>query len=142
MTSVEYQHLVEFLGGKFTEMDRRFDEVNGRLDRVDGRLDGVDARLGEVYRRFTEMDRRFDEVDLRLTELRQEMLGHFDAIYHRFERLEQEYYAITQALRRIEAGLADERGRREILERALAELKEHVAKLQSRIEDIEQRLGR
>ena len=114
MTSVEYQQLVEFLGRQFTEVDRRFGEVN----------------------------RRFDEVDLRFTELRQEMLGHFDAIYHRFERLEQEYYAITQALRRIEAGLADERGRREILERALAELKQHVAALQSRIEEIEQRLGR
>jgi len=114
MTSVEYQQLVEFLGRHFTEVDRRFGEVN----------------------------RRFDEVDLRFTELRQEMLGHFDAIYHRFERLEQEYYAITQALRRIEAGLADERGRREILERALAELKQHVAALQSRIEEIEQRLGR
>ena len=128
MTSVEYQQLVEFLGRQFTEIDRRFGEVDGRL--------------GEVYRRFTEMDRRFDEVDLGLTELRQEMLGHFDAIYHRFERLEQEYYAITQALRRIEAGLADDRGRREILERDLAELKQHVATLQSRIQDIEQRLGR
>ena len=93
-------------------------------------------------RRFTEIDRRFDEVDLRFTELRQEMLGHFDEIYRRFERLEQEYHAITQALRRIEAGLTDERGRREILERALAELKQHVASLQSRIEEIEQRLGR
>ncbi len=30
------------------------------------------------------------------------------------DRLEQEYYAITQALRRIEAGLTDEHGRREI----------------------------
>ena len=114
MTAVEYQQLVEFLGRQFTEVDRRFGEVN----------------------------RRFDEADLRSTELRQEMLGHFDAIYHRFERLEQEYHAITQALRRIEAGLADERGRREILERALAELKQHVAALQSRIEEIEQRLGR
>ena len=114
MTSTEYQQLVEFLGRQFTEIDRRFGEVN----------------------------HRFDEVDLRFTELRHEMLGHFDAIYHRFERLEQEYHAITQALRRIEAGLADERGRREILERALAELKQHVAALQSRIEEIEQRLGR
>jgi chromosome segregation ATPase len=120
MTSTEYQQLVEFLGRQFTEMDRRF---------------------GEVSQRFTAIDRRFDEVDHRFTELRQEMLGHFDAIYQRFERLEQEYHAITQALRRIEAGMADERGRREILERALAELKEHVAALQSRIEDIEQRLG-
>ena len=63
MTSAEYQQLVESL-------ERQFSAVG---------------------RRFTEMDRRFDEVDLRVTELRQDMLGHFDAIYHRFERLEQEY---------------------------------------------------
>jgi hypothetical protein len=63
MTSAEYQQLVESLERQFTEIGRR----------------------------FTEMDRRFDEVDLRVTELRQDMLGHFDAIYHRFERLEQEY---------------------------------------------------
>jgi hypothetical protein len=30
-------------------------------------------------------------------ELRQETLGHFDAIYHRFERREQEYHAIRSA---------------------------------------------
>ena len=114
MTSAEYQQLVESLDRQFTEIGHR----------------------------FTEMDRRFDEADLRVTELRQDMLGHFDAIYHRFERLEQEYHAITQALRRIEAGLADERGRREILEGALAELKQHVVVLQSRIEEIEQRIGR
>jgi len=70
------------------------------------------------------------------------MLGHFDEIYRRLERLEQECHAITQALRRIEAGLAGESGRREILERDLAELKQHVAALQSRIEEIEQRLRR
>ena len=93
-------------------------------------------------RQFTEVDHRFDEVDLRFTELRQDMLGHFDEIYRRLERLEQEYHAITQALRRIEAGLVGESGRREILERDLAELKQHVAALQSRIEEIEQRLGR
>ena len=93
-------------------------------------------------RQFTEIDRRFAEVDRQFTELRHDMLGHFDEIYRRFERLEQEYQMITQALRRIEAGLADERGRREILQRDLAELKQHVAALQSRIEEIEQRLGR
>jgi hypothetical protein len=37
--------------------------------------------------------------------------------------------------------MADERRRREILERDLAELKRHVADLRSRIEEIEQRLG-
>ena len=93
-------------------------------------------------RQFSEIDHRFDEVNRQFTELRHDMLGHFDEIYRRFERLEQESHAITQALRRIEAGLADERGRREILERDLAELKQHVAALQSRIEEIEQHLGR
>jgi hypothetical protein len=35
---------------------------------------------------------------------------------------------------------ADERGRREILERDLTELKRHLALLQSKIDEIEQRL--
>ena len=95
-----------------------------------------------LVHQFTEVDRRFTEMDLKFTELRHEMLGHFDEIYRRFERLEQEYHAITQALRRIEAALADEGGRREIIEHDLAALKQHVAALQSRIEEIEQRLGR
>ena len=107
MTSTEYEQLVEFLG-----------------------------------RRFTDVDRRFGAVERSITELRQELLGHFDELHWRLERLEQEYHAITQGLRRIEAGLADERGRREIFERDLAELKQHVAALQSRIEEIEQRLAR
>jgi len=93
-------------------------------------------------RQFAEIDRRFDTMDGQFGELRREMLGHFDEIYRRFEGLEQEYHAIAQGLRRIEAGLADESGRREILQHDLAELKQQVAALQTRIEDIEQRLGR
>jgi chromosome segregation ATPase len=107
MTPVEYEQLVEFLGPRFTAIDRRFDGIDGQI-----------------------------------AELRREMLGDFDEIYRRLERLEQEYHTITQALRRIEARLADETGRREIFARDLAELKEQAAALQSRIEEVEQRLGR
>ena len=121
MTPAEYQQLVEFLGQRFEDIDRRFTQIDGR---------------------FTQIDRRFTELHDELAELRREMLGHFDALYRRMERLEQEYQATTPALRRIEAGLADERGRREILERDLAALKEHVTTLQARIEEIEERLGR
>jgi chromosome segregation ATPase len=149
MTSAEYQQLVESLDRQSTELSRQSTEIGRQsteLSRQSTELGRQSTELNrqstEIGRRFTEMDRRFDEADLRVTELRQDMLGHFDAIYHRFERLEQEGHAITQALRRIEAGLADERGRREILERAVAELKQHVTVLQSRIEEIEQRLGR
>jgi chromosome segregation ATPase len=92
-------------------------------------------------RQFTGIDRRFDGVDRQLTDLRHESLGHFDDIYGRFERLEQEYQAITQALRRIEVGLGEDPARRESLLRDLAELRQHVLVLQSRIEGIEQRLA-
>ncbi|HSF05195.1 MAG TPA: hypothetical protein VLG10_05330 [Methylomirabilota bacterium] len=91
--------------------------------------------------RFGEIDRRFDEVDRQLAEVRQEMLGHFDETYRRLERLEQEYQAITQVLRRLEAAVAGEGRRREIIERDLAELKANVAALQGRIAALEQRLS-
>src|SRR6185503_16446568 len=102
-------------------------------------IEFLGRQFAEVDRRFDAMDRHFTQV---LADLRQEMVEHFDEIYRRFERLEQEYQAILQALRRIEARLADETGRREMLERDLAELKDRVAALQSRIDDLEQRLGR
>ena len=90
--------------------------------------------------RFDAIDRRFDATDRRFDELRAEILGHFDELYRRLERLEQEYVAITQALRRIEAVLLDEGARRDRLEQDLASLRENVAVLRARIDDIERRL--
>ena len=74
MASAEYQQMVELLTRQATGMTRQFVDVG----------------------------RRFNEIALGVTTLRQEVLGHFDDVYRRFERLEQEYQAITQALRRIE----------------------------------------
>lgn len=62
--------------------------------------------------------------------------------YRRLERLEREFHMIAQGLRRIEASLGDESARRDILTRDLLELKQQMAALQSRIEDIEARLAR
>ena len=119
MSPSEYQDLVAFLGERFETIDRRFDAMD---------------------RRFEAMDRRFDAMDRRFGELRAEMLGHFDELYRRLERLEQEYVAITQALRRIEAVLLDEGAQRERLEQDLASLRENLAVLRARIDDIEKRL--
>jgi uncharacterized membrane-anchored protein YhcB (DUF1043 family) len=90
--------------------------------------------------RFEVIDRRVEALDRKFDEFRAEVLGHFDEIYRRLERLEQEYQAITQTLRRIEARLVDERTRREMLERDLATLRENIAVLNARIADIERRL--
>jgi len=74
MTSPEYEQLVKLLTRQATGMTRQ----------------------------FADADRRFNEIALGVTTLRQEVLDHFDDVYRRFERLEPEYQAITQALRRIE----------------------------------------
>ena len=84
MSPTEYQELVTFIG-------RRFDVIADRFDGVERRFDALHAHLDERFR---------------------EVYGHFDEVYRRLERLEQEYYAITESLRRIEAILADERARR------------------------------
>ena len=119
MLAPEYQQLIAFLGERFETIDRRFDTID---------------------RRFDAFDRSFEAFDRRIDELRGEILGHFDELYRRLERLEHEYQAITQTLRRIEALMADERARREILERDLATLRANVDVLNARIEDIERRL--
>ena len=93
--------------------------------------------LGE---RFATIDWRFEAIDRRFDELGAEMLGHFDELYRRLDRLEQEYVAINQALCRIEAALLDERARRERLEQDLVSLRENLAVLRARIDDIERRL--
>ncbi len=120
MTSTEYQQLVEFLTGQFANVDRRFVEVDRRIASLERRVDDG----------FAQVDEKFGEV-----------LGHLDEIYRRLERLEQEYHTISQQLRRIEAGVADDLGRRQIVERDLAELKERVAVLQGRINELERRFG-
>jgi chromosome segregation ATPase len=119
MSAPEHQQLIAFLGERFETIDRRFDTID---------------------RRFDAFDRRFEAFDRRIDELRGEILGHFDELYRRLERLEHEYQAIIQTLRRIEALMADERAQREILERDLATLRANVDVLNARIEDIERRL--
>jgi nitrate reductase assembly molybdenum cofactor insertion protein NarJ len=61
---------------------------------------------------FAGIDRRFDGLREELHIHFRETHGHFDEIYRRLERLEQEYQAIVQALRRIEALMTEEGGRR------------------------------
>ena len=89
---------------------------------------------------FAGIDRRFDGLREQLHSHFRETHGHFDEIYRRLERLEQEYQAIVQALRRIEALMTEEGGRRELLERRLDSLRQQLAALQLRIDDLEQRL--
>ena len=131
----------------FAALHRRFDAVDAKLEAHDAKLAAHDAKLEAHDRQFEQIALRFDEVFRRLDEQDakrdaqfREILGHFDAIYRRLDRLEQEYLMITEGIRRVEAMLLDEQGKREMLERRLAGLKTDVAALQARIEAVERRL--
>jgi chromosome segregation ATPase len=154
MTNSEYQQLVEFLGRQFAEVDGRFTQVDGRFAQVDARFALLDQRLLRFDECFQTIDQQFGTMDRRLVTMEQrfeagfdaveqqlrDILGHLDAIYGRLERLEQEYHAITQGLRRIELLLADERTKREILARGVLELKQRIAGLQARVDELERRI--
>jgi len=129
MTNDEYQQLIEFLGRKFEAIDRQFEAIDQRFEGMGRRFDAMDRRFDAVEAKLGEHDERFRDI-----------LGHFDQLYRRLERLEQEYHVILQGLRRIEDMLADEKVKREVLERGLEELKHHVAALQARIQELEQRV--
>ena len=131
----------------FSAIHRRFDAVDQRFDAVDQRLDAVDAKLAAHDRTFDRFARILDEFrrqsaeqEARNEERFREILGHFDAVYHRLDKIEQEYLMLKEGIRRIEAMLLDEQGKREALERRLAGLKTDVVALQARIEAIERRL--
>jgi hypothetical protein len=74
MTPTEFPDLIEFLGHRFEAIAARFDGVDRRFDAMQGQLDGN----------------------------HREALGHFDEVSRRLERLDQQYVAVTPALRRLE----------------------------------------
>ena len=86
-----------------------------------------------------DIERIVGGVDSRVTELRQEMLSHFDGIYKRFDRLENEYQAVSAALKRLEDRVAavEQKLDRMALRSELVELKARVATLEDRIAQLE-----
>ena len=119
MTDSEYQRLVELLGTKFAEIDRRLTGVDRRFDESDRRIDSLAGRQEEGFRKI---------------------LGHFDELYRRLERLEAESFAIVQALRRIETLIGSERAQREVLGQSVDHLRRQIADLQARLDAVEARL--
>ena len=90
--------------------------------------------------RFEAIDRRFEALEHRIETGFREIYRHFETIYARLERLEQEYQTIVEGLRRIEALLAHEIARRELLERRVDELKTQMGALEARIEAVERHI--
>jgi archaellum component FlaC len=111
MESREYLLLIDLINARFDDVNARFDGIDTRLAGIDTQLVGIDTRLARhdtsisaFGHEFGRMHRRFDEAEATFAAFRSETTGHFDAIYRRFERLEQEYHALTEGMRRLERG--------------------------------------
>ena len=140
MTDSEYQQLVEFLSARFAEIDRRFTDIDHRFMEIGGQFTEIGSRFTEIGSRFTETDRRIDRLAVRQEEQFREILAHFDELYRRLERLESEYFAIVQTLRRIETLIGSEQAQREVLGQSVDYLRRQIADLQARLDAVEARL--
>ena len=84
---------------------------------------------------------QFGQIEKRLDRLDGQMLGHFDAIYQRFDKLETEYQMIVAGLRRVEEQLDVLVEDKRRVRSELQDLKTRVDALQGQIRAIEERLG-
>jgi len=127
MSPSEHQELVEFLTGQFARADRRFPrrsheltlELSRRLTAIADQIASFRAGGGAAPGRFRPLRRDLPDA------------GAAGAGILRY----------LQQLRRIEGAVTDDRQRGDVLERELEALRERVAALQARLDDIDRRLG-
>jgi len=111
------------------------ESLEPKLNQIDRRLVRIDVRLNEHDTRFDRIEKKLEEHDDKFRDI----MTHFDQMYQRFERLETEYYAISAALGRLEKRV-DHFVEKTEFEKEVFDLKGRVQILQSRIEEIENRL--
>lgn len=72
--------------------------VSPEFERLRSEIALVRVDLGDEIRRTRE------ELSGKTNALQNDMLSHFDGVYHRFDRLESEHYALAEPVARLEAG--------------------------------------
>jgi len=87
---------------------------------------------------FTEIKKDQTENRGKLTDI----IGHFDSVYQKFDRLEDEYHAITHGLKRIEEQLEGDVRNREDIEIRFQELKRQFEEMQLKMTMIEQEIAK
>ena len=80
MTNDEYRQLIEFLTGKFGEVETGFARVHARFAEVDARFAQVDARFAQIDRRFAQVDAQFLDVNLQIRQLSERVGAEFDEV--------------------------------------------------------------
>ena len=119
MTNDEYQQLLEFLGGKFDEVDRRFESM-------DRRFEAVDVNLAETRRHFDVVAEGLRGEIQQVAEGHQFLVDGQARIMDRMDRMERELGAM------IRFSYAELDRRIRTLEEGFATLQERVARVETR----------
>ncbi len=120
--------LLDFYG-KVLEPKFRF--LEEKLIGVEGKLIGVEERLTGVEGKLTEHDDKFALI-----------LDHIDALYQRFERLEEEYRLIVHGMEQIEKAVGVSAYKPDTLRKDIASMKTKLSDLQKRLEQLEKQAAR
>lgn len=91
------------------------------------------ARFGELI--LPQVRDEIGAVTEELRSFRRDTLTHFDSIYKRFDRLEVEFQALKNAVKRLEDAFAEDRT-------ALRDRQEEIDRLKLEIADLQERLAR
>ena len=62
MTNTGYTQLIEFLGRKFEEIDRRFDRVDAKLAEHDERFREVFGHFDHLYHRLERLEQKYQAI--------------------------------------------------------------------------------
>ena len=86
---------------------------------------------------FTAIKEKLHEHDEKFRDI----IDHFDSLYNRLGRLEDEYLMVMHGVKRIEESLESGNVKRSDLEKMVRDLKGRFSDIQSRIEHIERQLA-
>lgn len=83
------------------------------------------------------LENRLDRVEKKLDDFRSETLTHFDDIYVRLDRIQDEYQALNAALKRLELAFEEDRAERKTILAEIEKIKLQIADLQERVARLE-----
>jgi len=133
MTSSEYAELKQYLDRRFDGVDHRLDDMDHRLQAIERRLDALDQQFVVMAHRFDTLDRRLDRLEARMDSRFAEVVEQMEGLYGSYQRLEQEYQATREALRRNDR-------EHETHNRRLVAVEGEITDLRLRVDALERRL--
>ena len=118
---------------KLVEHDKRFEQIDARFGQVDARFLQTDGQFKRVVDKILDVESSLKVEIGRVDERVSGLLGILDKFTGDFEKLGQEYHAITAALKRIERAVGDPDRWPDSVRVEMDALKERMSSIEARL---------